>query len=68
MTGEVRLVDGKYGQMAFQKQKNRKIKSTDGCGENFIPSMAVRRFDFHKPGGYLGNVRFVVHPQPVFTY
>ena len=37
-------------------------------GENFIPSTAVRRFDFHKPGGYLGNVRFVVHPQPVFTY
>ena len=56
MTGEVRLDDGKYGQIAFRTQENRKIRSSDGCGVNSVPSTMVRGYDFHELGGYLGNI------------
>ncbi len=56
VTGEVCLDDGKYGQMAFRAQENRKIRSSDGCGENPVLSTMVGRYGFHEPGGNLGNV------------
>jgi hypothetical protein len=56
MTGEVRLDGGKYGQTAFRTQETRKIRSSDGGGENSFPAMMVRGYYFHEPGGYLGNV------------
>lgn len=50
------LVDGKYGQLAIRTKKNRKIRLSDGCGENSVLSTMVRRYDLHRPGGYLGNI------------
>jgi len=41
-TEGVCLDDGKYGQMAFQTQENRKIRPSVGCGENPVPSTVVR--------------------------
>ncbi len=32
---------GKYGQLAFRTQENRKIRSSDGCGENSVLSSAT---------------------------
>jgi hypothetical protein len=56
MTGEVHLDEGKYGQMAFRTQEDRKNRSPDGCGDRFLPSNMIRGHDSHKLGDYLGNV------------
>ncbi len=32
--------DGKYAQLAFRAQENRKIRSSDGCGGKTIPTAA----------------------------
>jgi hypothetical protein len=55
MTGEVRLDDGKYGKWLSGHSKTETIRSSDGCGETSVPSTMVRGYDFHTPGGYLGN-------------
>ncbi len=55
-TGGVCLDDGKYGQMAFRAQENRKIRSSGGGGNYSVPSTVARLYDFREPGGYLGNV------------
>ena len=57
--GEVRLNDGKYGQMTCRTQENRKIRPSVGCGDKSVPSTVVRRYDFRKLGGHLGNVGLV---------
>jgi hypothetical protein len=56
MTAEVHLDEGKYGQMAFHTQEDRKTRSPDGCGDRFLPSNMIRGHDSHKLGDYLGNV------------
>ena len=33
-----------------------KIRPSDGCKGNTVPSTAVRGYDLRKPGGHLGNV------------
>ena len=33
-----------------------KIRPSDGCKGNTIPSTVVRGYDLRKPGGHLGNV------------
>ena len=55
-TGGVCLDDGKYGQMTFRTQENRKIRPSIGCGENSVPSTVVRGYYLRNPGGHLGNV------------
>ena len=62
MTGEVHLDDGKYGQMAFRTQEDRKNRSPDGCGDRFLPSNMIRGHDSHKLGDYLGNVGLTMSP------
>ncbi len=59
--GEVRLNDGKYGQMTFRTQENRKIRPSVGCGDKSVPSTVVRRYDLRKSGGHLGKVGSI-HP------
>ena len=41
-TGGVCLNGGKSGRMAFRTQEKRKIRSSDGCGENSVRSTMVR--------------------------
>ncbi len=55
MTGEVRLDDGKYGQMAFRTQQNRNNQVIGWLRGNFCSLTMVRGYDFHRLGGYLGN-------------
>ena len=57
--GEVRLNDGKYGKMTFRTQENRKIRPSVGCGDKFLPSTAVRRYNFRNPRSHLGNVGLI---------
>ena len=33
-----------------------KIRPSDGCKGNTVPSTVVRGYDLRKPGGHLGNV------------
>ena len=33
-----------------------KIRPSDGCKGNTVPSAVVRGYDLRKPGGHLGNV------------
>ncbi len=33
-----------------------KIRPSDGCKGNTVPSTVVRGYDLHKPGGHLGNI------------
>ena len=56
MTGEVRLDDGKLGQIAFRTLSNRQDQAIDGC-ERYAFSVAVKWwYNFHEYGGHLGNV------------
>ncbi len=55
-TGELRLNRGKYGQMAFRTQKNRKIRPSDGRKGSTVPVVMVRWYVFHGFGCHLGNV------------
>jgi hypothetical protein len=41
MTGEVRLDDGKLGQIAFRTLSNRQDQAIDGCGR-YAFSVAVK--------------------------
>ena len=59
MTGEVRLDDGKFGQMAFRTQENRKIRSSDGCGGKMIPTAAQFACHRHEIDANLGNVGLI---------
>ena len=42
--------------MAFRPQETENIRSSDACGEHSVPSTRLRGYDFHKPGGCLGNI------------
>ena len=39
-----------------------KIRPSDGCKGNTVPSTVVRGYDFRKPGGHLGNVGLYAFP------
>ena len=39
-----------------------KIRPSDGCKGNTVPSTVVRGYDLRKPGGHLGNVGLVENP------
>ena len=55
-----------------------KIRPSDGCKGNTVPSTVVQRYDLRKPGGHLGNVGFTcgarcrrISPtveKPLFTF
>ena len=36
-----------------------KIRPSDGCKGDWVPSTVVRGYDFRKPGGHLGNVGII---------
>ena len=63
-TGELRLNPGKYGQMAFRTQKNRKIRPSDGCGRDTVPLAVKWWYDFPEFGCHLGNVGLTSPPLP----
>jgi hypothetical protein len=56
LNGAVRGALARYGQLAFRTRENRKIRLSDGGGEKPVLSTMARRYDFHKPGGYPGNI------------
>ena len=39
-----------------------KIRPSDGCKGNTVPSTVVRGYDLRKPGGHLGNVGLYAFP------
>ena len=60
--GEVKTTGGgvsewrQIWQMAFHRGLISKIRPSDGCKGNTVPSTVVRGYDLRKPGGHLGNV------------
>ncbi len=38
------------------RRKTKKIRPSDGCKGDTVPSAVVRGYDLRKPGGHLGNV------------
>ncbi len=47
---------GKPGKWASNRGLISKIRPSDGCKGDTVPSTVVRGYDLRKPGGHLGNV------------
>jgi len=46
----------KLGKWASNRGLISKIRPSDGCKGDTVPSTVVRGYDLRKPGGHLGNV------------
>ena len=46
----------KLGKWASNRGLISKIRPSDGCKGDTVPSTVVRGYDLCKPGGHLGNV------------
>ncbi len=46
----------KPGKWASNRGLISKIRPSDGCKGDTVPSTVVRGYDLRKPGGHLGNV------------
>ena len=49
----------KLGKWASNRGLISKIRPSDGCKEDTVPSTVVRGYDLCKPGGHLGNVGYI---------
>ncbi len=63
----------KLGKWASNRGLISKIRPSDGCKGDTVPSTVVRGYDLRKPGGHLGNVgldqaaRSVTHAELVIA-
>ena len=49
---------GNLGKWASNRGPISKIRPSDGCKGDTVPSTVARGYDLRKPGGHLGNVGF----------